>query len=85
MAIAHKIGYDRRGKTIYRQEKDGTDIVHEEQIINPATREVVGINKERIIANDLPDIVSDYLNFRDNLSKGKVFFDNTEEVYRVIE
>lgn len=85
MAIAHKIGYDRRGKTIYRQEKDGTDIVHEEKIINPVTKEVVGINKERIIANDLPDIVSDYLNFRDNFSKGKVFFDNTEEVYRVIE
>ena len=37
------------------------------------------------VANDLPSIVIDYLEFRDKLQKGRVFFDKTEEIYRVLE
>jgi len=85
MAIANKIGYDRRGKTIYRTNDDGTDIVKDIPIMNPNNSEIMSTTKGRIIANDLPTIVKDYLKFRDCLSKGKVHFDESKGVYKIIE
>lgn len=84
MAVANKVGYDRRGKTIYRSEKDGTEIVHEVPILDPHTNEVMSMSKEKIIANDLPEIINEYLAFVDKYNKGHVFYDVAEEVYRVI-
>ncbi len=84
MAVAHRIGYDRRGKTLYRRKRDGTDIVIDVPLIDPDTGEIIRTSKERIIANDLPSIVNDYTEFREKLAAGKVHFDKSEGVYRVI-
>lgn len=85
MAIAENVGYDRRGNTTFRQSEDGGDIIQEIPIVSSKDNQITGIIKERIIANDLPSIVIDYLEFRDKLQKGRVFFDKTEEIYRVLE
>jgi len=85
MAIADAVGYDRRGKTIYRKEQDGTEIVHDVPIYDSNTDSVLRYSEERIVANDLPHIVSDYLRFRANLTAGKVHLDKAEGVYRVLE
>lgn len=84
MAIAHRVGYDRRGKTVFRREKDGTDIVRDVPICDLRSGEVIRVSKERIVANDLPGIAEDYLQFRDRLSKGQVYFDSSKGMYRVI-
>lgn len=84
MAVAHRIGYDRRGKTLFRRERDGTDIVVDVPFTNPDTGQVIRTSKERIIANDLPSIVRDYHNFREQLKAGRVHFDKSEGVYRVL-
>ncbi len=84
MAIAEKVGYDRRGKTIYRRDQDGSDIIQNVPIMDPQNNRVVRITKERIVANDLPYIVKDYLEFREKMKKGQVFFDKSEGIYRVI-
>lgn len=85
MAVTHNVGYDRRGKTIYRREQDGADIIHEVPIINLKTGNVIRTSKERIVANDLPNIVKDYLEYKDKFKKGHVHFDKSEGVYRVLE
>jgi len=85
MAIAHYVGYDRRGNTIYRRHKDGTDIIEEVPIVNPTDGRIVRTSKERVVANDLPSIVRDYIVFRENLQKGRVHFDKTKGLYCVLE
>jgi type I restriction enzyme M protein len=84
MAIAEKVGYDRRGKTIYRREKDGIDIIVDKVIEDPTTKKVMRITKERIVANDLPHIVEDYIGFKEKLKKGAIYFDKAEGIYRAI-
>jgi len=84
MAIANSVGYDRRGKTLYRRMKDGTDIIVDVPIYNPDGSNTI-YTKERIIANDFPSIVEDYLNFRDKLKSGKIFFDKTKGIFSVIK
>jgi type I restriction enzyme M protein len=85
MAIVESVGYDRRGKTAFRKEKDGTEIVEDVPLIDPSSGQTMRVSKERIIANDLPHIVADYLKFRRRFAEGKVHFDRAEGVYRVIE
>jgi type I restriction enzyme M protein len=85
MAIAEKVGYDRRGQTIYRKEKDGTEIIEEVPILHPINGNVIRKSKEKIVANDLPQIVNDYLDFRTKLKQGKVFYDKSEGVFRVLD
>lgn len=84
MAQAQYIGYDRRGNTLYRRERDGTDIIEDIPISDPFNNNIIGVSKERIVANDLPFIVKDYLDFKEKLKKGQVHYDLSEEVYRVI-
>jgi type I restriction enzyme M protein len=84
MAIADSVGYDRRGKTTYRKERDGTEIVQEIPLLDPASGRILQVTKERIVSNDLPQLVADYLQFRDQLTAGKVHFDKAEGLYRVI-
>ncbi len=84
MAIAEKVGYDRRGKTLYRREMDGTDIIEQVPIVDPNTQQVIRYDRQRIVANDLPFIVADYLKFQDNYEKGRAYYDPTEGVYRVL-
>lgn len=84
MAVAHNVGYDRRGKTLYRREKDGTDIIQDVPIIDHKTGAILRTSKERIVANELPLIVDDYRAFRKKFLAGAVHFDKRENVYRVI-
>jgi type I restriction enzyme M protein len=85
MAIADSLGYDRRGKTTYRKERDGTEIVEDVPLIDQSTGSTLRVTKERIISNDLPHITDEYLRFREYLAAGKVHFDKSEGVYRVIQ
>lgn len=85
MAIANVVGYDRRGKTLYRKEQDGTEIVQDVPLCDPNTGQVLRTSKERIVANDLPQIVADYIKFKSDFTAGKVHFDKAEGVFRVLE
>lgn len=51
MAVAEKTGSDRRGHTIYRTDDKGNYVLDEDG--------------ERVVANDLPDIVDEYDQFRE--------------------
>ena len=84
MSIAHYVGYDRRGKTAFRREKDGTEITTEVPMCDPNSGEVIRVGRERIVANDLPAIAEDYLQFRDRLARGEVYFDSSRGMYRVV-
>ncbi len=85
MAIADAVGYNRRGRTLWRKENDGTEIVQDVPICDPNTGKLLRTSKERIVANDLPHIVANYLKFRTDLGAGRVHFDKTEGVYRVVQ
>jgi len=84
MAIAHSVGYDRRGNTTYRKQPDGFDIIEEIPIVVASDGETIRTGKERIVANDLPSIVKDYIAFRENVRRGRVHYDLSEGVYRVL-
>ncbi|HHY66688.1 MAG TPA: N-6 DNA methylase [Alicyclobacillus sp.] len=83
MSIAHSVGWNRRGKTKFRTTKDGTEIVVDVEVRDPKSGNVIRVDKERVVANDLPAIVADYLAFREKLDKGQVFFDKSRGEYRV--
>lgn len=69
MAVAEKVGFDRRGNTLYKRSPDGEIILEEQK-----KRERVRINgknhfgplqrKVPIIDNDLPEIARAYCEFR---------------------
>jgi len=85
MGIADKVGYDRRGKTLYRANPDGSEITHTVPINDGKTGEVIGSSQERIVASDLPLILDDYLRFVQDCQGGRVHFDKSMGVYRVIK
>lgn len=69
MAVAEKVGYDRRGNTLYKRSADGEEILEdvekdEKQRLGGkwVTRKLV--RKQRIIDDDLPDIAGEYQKFR---------------------
>jgi type I restriction enzyme M protein len=69
MAVAEKVGYDRRGNTLYRRRPDGEEIVEE---VNTVERVRLGSRviertlrrKERVRDDDLPHIAAAYAEFR---------------------
>lgn len=42
------------------------------------------VMREKIVNNELPQIVEEYLTFRNKLQAGKVYYDFAEEVYCVL-
>jgi type I restriction enzyme M protein len=68
MAIAEKLGKDRRGNQIYLRDEDGAEILFEQEkkylVIDKHGESVVKTRNERIkrIDDDLPDIVDAYKN-----------------------
>lgn len=68
MAIAEKIGHDKRGNIIYRQTPNGEDLVvlrADETIeVDPATGElkvVVSQTRDRVVDDELPEVADAYL------------------------
>jgi type I restriction enzyme M protein len=71
MAVAEKVGYDRRGNTIYKRAPDGQELLEEvedRERIRIGGRSVVRIfrRKQKMIDDDLPRIAEKYREFRVN-------------------
>lgn len=69
MAVADKVGFDRRGNTLYKRQPDGEEILvdktYEEKVRIGGKLEVRTLHrKERILDDDLPDIAAAYSEFR---------------------
>lgn len=69
MAVAEKVGFDRRGNTLYKRHPDGEEILvevsHEEKVRIGGGLQVRTLNrKERILDDDLPEIAKAYAEFR---------------------
>jgi len=69
MAVAEKVGFDRRGNTLYKRSPDGEEIVEEvehRERIRVGGRSIVRVlrRKEKTVDNDLPRIAEAYQVFR---------------------
>lgn len=69
MAVADKVGFDRRGNTLWKRHPDGEEIIveksYEEKVRIGGTLQVRTLNrKERILDDDLPLIADAYAEFR---------------------
>jgi type I restriction enzyme M protein len=69
MAVAEKVGFDRRGSTLYERSPDGEIILTEQEEIE--RKRIGGENVRRtlkrkvpMVANDLPKIAGAYREFR---------------------
>ena len=68
MAVAEKVGFDRRGNTLYKRSPDGEEILEEvkyKERVRVGSRSVIRIlkRKEKVVNNDLPEIAKAYKNF----------------------
>ena len=69
MAVAEKVGYDRRGNTLYRRSPEGEEILKTEEepetvIVNGRRITRTLRRKKRIVDDDLPEIAKRYHAFR---------------------
>jgi type I restriction enzyme M protein len=69
MAVAEKVGIDRRGNKLYKRTPDGEEILKEETVVEKIRigEKTIVRNlrrRERIPDNDLPEIVKAYQEFR---------------------
>ena len=69
MAVAEKVGFDRRGNTLYKRSPEGEEITRDVEQVETITvggRKVARTlrRKERIPDNDLPEIAKRYRAFR---------------------
>ena len=69
MAVAEKVGFDRRGNTLYQRSPEGEEIVRTEQesetvIVNGRRLARTLRRKKRIVDDDLPEIAKRYHAFR---------------------
>ncbi|HEU5406402.1 MAG TPA: N-6 DNA methylase, partial [Nitrospira sp.] len=69
MAVAEKVGYDRRGNTLYKRSPDGEEVledVEKEEKVRLAgewvTRKLT--RKQRVLDDDMPVIADEYRKFR---------------------
>lgn len=67
MAVAEKIGHDKRGAAIYKRDLDGNEILsdagNQEEVIDPITGKTVVYTagtKDRVIDDEMPDVVKAY-------------------------
>lgn len=75
MAVAEKIGHDKRGVTIYKKDKDGNDVLSDkvtdkEEVIDPSTGKTITYTsgeKERIIDDDMPSVVKSYRKWQEDI------------------
>lgn len=73
MAVAEKIGHDKRGVVLYKRDADGKEIMSEvgnqEESIDPVTGRTVvhSGTKDRVVDDDMPDVVQAYKKWQDAL------------------
>ena len=77
LADVKKLGYDRRGNSIYVKDNEGKEITEEVRIDNEVLH-------NKVIDTDLPEVIRQYKEFSDKLATGKVYYDAEEAVYRVL-
>ena len=70
MAVAEKVGFDRRGNTLYKRSPEGEERTREVEEVETVTlngREVARTlrRKEKIVDDDLPEIARRYRAFRE--------------------
>lgn len=70
MAVAEKVGFDRRGNTLYKRSPDGEEILEEvrevERIrVNGSFKQRVLHRKRKVVDDDLPLIAAAYRKFRE--------------------
>lgn len=70
MAIAEKVGFDRRGNAVYRRGPDGEEMLVEstdtvEARVGGEKRTITLTRKEKVLDNDLPEIARRYWEFRE--------------------
>ena len=71
MAVAEKVGFDRRGNTLYKRQPDGEEILQdvtvEERVRIGGDLQVRLLQRrQRIVDDDLPEIAEAYAKFRAN-------------------
>ena len=71
MAVAEKVGFDRRGNTLYKRHPDGEEILQDRVVpervrIGGKLETRILHRKERILDDDLPEIAKAYAEFRAN-------------------
>ena len=69
MAVAEKVGFDRRGNTLYKRSPEGEELTREVKEVETVTlngRKVARTlrRKEKIVDDDLPEIARCYRAFR---------------------
>ena len=69
MAVAEKVGFDRRGNTLYKRQPDGEEILQEITVeekvrIGGTLQTRLLQRKQRIVDDDLPEISKAYAEFR---------------------
>lgn len=69
MAVAEKVGVDRRGNTLYKRSPDGEIILHEVTVrerkrVNGESKFATLVRKEPIVDDDQPEIAKAYWEFR---------------------
>lgn len=75
MAVAEKIGHDKRGAAIYKRDSEGKEILSElsnqEESIDPITGKsfiyTTGV-KDRVIDDDMPDVVKAFKKWQEDIS-----------------
>lgn len=74
MAVAEKIGHDKRGATIYKRDAEGNEILsdvnNQEEAIDPVTGKTVVYSagtKDRVVDDEMPDVVTAFKKWREEV------------------
>lgn len=74
MAVAEKIGHDKRGATIYKKDSEGKEILahdaNPEEIIDPASGQTIIYDAgtdDRVVDDDMPEVVKAYRKWQGEL------------------
>lgn len=74
MAVAEKIGHDKRGATIYKRDAEGneilSDVSNQEEAIDPITGKTVVYSagtKDRVVDDEMPDVVTAFKKWQEEL------------------
>lgn len=74
MAVAEKIGHDKRGATIYKRDAEGNEILsdvnNQEEAIDPVTGKTVVYSagtKDRVVDDEMPDVVKAFKKWQEEV------------------